>query len=99
MLGALGHAYAMAGLATQAEAVLAELEGMCADRYVSPFNIALVHVGLGRYETAFSFLSQAVSLRSYDLVTLQLDLRYAALRPFAAYEQLLRTVGFTRGQL
>jgi serine/threonine-protein kinase len=96
MLGALAHAYGMAGLHTEAMAVLSELEQMCGDRYVSPSSIALAYIGLGRYETAFSYLSQALALRSYDLVSLQIDPRYDPLRPFAAYEQLLQTLGFSR---
>ena len=68
---------------------------MRSDRYVSPFNLALVHVALGQYDTAFSYLSEALSLRSYDLVTLQVDPRCSRLRKFAAYDQLLQTVGFT----
>lgn len=96
MLGALGHAYGLSGASAEAEAVLTEFERISAERYVSPFDVALVHVGLGRLETAFSYLAQALSLRSYELVTLQVDPRYAPLRSLAAYDQLLSPLGFWR---
>lgn len=98
MLGALGHAYGLGGCAAEAFAVLAELEQMCGDRYVPPSSLALVHIGLGRLENAFSYLSRAMSLRSYDLVSLQADPRYEPLRSFAAYDQLLQTLGFKERQ-
>jgi tetratricopeptide (TPR) repeat protein len=94
MLGALGHVLGRAGSESDASEILTELEHLLADRYVSPFDVALVHLGLNHTEAAFSHLSRALSLRSYELVTLQVDPRYAPLRPFRGYEELRRTLGF-----
>jgi TolB-like protein/Tfp pilus assembly protein PilF len=46
-LGALGHVYASSGRRAEAQKVLAELKDLSRHRYVPPFSVALVYVGLG----------------------------------------------------
>ena len=48
--GFLGYAYAMAGDRAKAEGTIAELNKMSSSRYVSPFCIAYVYLGLGDKE-------------------------------------------------
>jgi hypothetical protein len=45
-LAKLGHGYAMAGRCDEARAVLNQLNALSSQRYISPYDIALVHVGL-----------------------------------------------------
>ena len=50
-LGRMGAALAEAGNPTGAEAILKEMELIAARRYISPYHLALVHCGLGRYRS------------------------------------------------
>src|SRR5262249_44893064 len=47
LIAALGHAYALAGERNKALQSLAELREMSKRRYISPYLIAVVYVGLG----------------------------------------------------
>lgn len=44
--GALGHAYAVSGKREQALRVISDLRELAKNRYVSPFEVALIHAGL-----------------------------------------------------
>lgn len=55
----IGHACALSGDPTQALAVLDELTVLSAQRYVPPYNIAMVYNGLGEYEEALTWLERA----------------------------------------
>lgn len=46
-LAFLGHAYAVSGRRSEAHNLLTKLQQLSKERYVSPYFIALVHVGLG----------------------------------------------------
>ena len=46
-LSQLGQAYAMAGRMDEARAILAQLLARAADRYVPPYHLAYIYVGLG----------------------------------------------------
>ncbi len=88
-LGGLGHGYAAAGRKQDAEQILIELEELSRKRYVDPFQVALVCVGLGDKDRAFEWLRRAsdersgflaIYLRSFPwLDPLRSDPRYADL--------------------
>jgi len=92
-LAGLGRAYARAGREAEARAVLAELEALAAELFVSPLGISLIHEGLGDQEAALDALEQAVEARDPMLIYLALDPRYDGLRGslrFAAIERQVR---------
>lgn len=93
MLGPLGHAYAAAGERSKAVQVLERLESMAARRYVSPFDRALVHVGLADTARAFEWLEKAFVDRSYRMHWLKVDPRFDRLRTDARFSSLLRRMG------
>lgn len=53
-LKALGYTFAVAGKSKEAHAVLDELGALAEEGYVSPYNMATIHVGLGEYDEAFA---------------------------------------------
>jgi len=57
--GELGYAYAMSGRRAEALRMLAELEERSKHEYVSPSARALIHMGLGDKEQAFTWLDKA----------------------------------------
>ncbi|HXJ38222.1 MAG TPA: hypothetical protein VNH18_03025 [Bryobacteraceae bacterium] len=92
-LGALGHAYAIAGNTSEALGVLAHLTDLCRTRYVQPFDFALVHLGLGDTNAAFEWLEHAYKFRSYELVSIKVDPRFDSIRTDPKYSRLLKRLG------
>jgi tetratricopeptide (TPR) repeat protein len=80
MLSALGHAYASAGDAHSARKVLASLITTSRQRYVSSYEIALIHVALGENERAFEWFDRALEERSGWFPYLNADPRLDCLR-------------------
>jgi hypothetical protein len=62
-------------------------------RYVSPYNIAVVYVGLGEKDRAFEWLDKAVAERSPQLVMLNRPGEMDRLRSDPRFAELKRRVG------
>jgi TolB-like protein/Tfp pilus assembly protein PilF len=86
----LGHAYATAGRCDEARAVLDQLNALSSQRYVSPYDIALVHVGLQEYDEAFTWLQRAFEQRSLWLGYLNVEPQLDSLRSDQRFQGLLR---------
>src|SRR5579864_2134630 len=74
-LAALGYVYGLSGRRAEAMNVLTQLALLSKHRYVSPYDIAMVHVALGEKDSAFDWLEKALTARSYELVYLRVDNR------------------------
>lgn len=92
-LAGLGHAYAVAGRRREAQTVLQDLLERNRHSYVSPFDIALIYVGLGEKDTALVWMTKAVSERSTWLVYSKWEPRLDPLRNDSRFQDLLRRVG------
>jgi Tfp pilus assembly protein PilF len=88
----LGYAYARAGEEFQARRIVDDLVGASRKRYVSPYLIALIYVGLGDKTCAFEWLEKAFADRAARLSELP-DPPFARLRSDLRFERLLRRVG------
>src|SRR5262249_5152046 len=58
-LASLGHAYAVVGKRKEAESCIRELKELSQHRYVSPYLIATVYMGLGERDQALQWLVKA----------------------------------------
>jgi eukaryotic-like serine/threonine-protein kinase len=92
----LGHAYAVAGRRGEARRMLAQLQDVARQRYVSPVYIAKVYVGLGETAAAMALLNQAFLERSDQLTGLRVDPAFDPLRADPRFIDLLRRVGLTQ---
>jgi eukaryotic-like serine/threonine-protein kinase len=92
-VAAAGHAYAVAGRRAKALSVLTELEKLSSRRYVSAYDIATIHVGLGDTASAMQWLERAYQERSDGLVYLRVDPRWDGMRSNPRFAQLARRVG------
>ena len=91
MIAALGHAYAIAGRRIEAEKILEQLGALVAQgRYVSPYSLALIYVGLNDKDRAFTWLERAYDERDEALVHLKVDPRLDPLRSDARFTDWLR---------
>jgi TolB-like protein/Tfp pilus assembly protein PilF len=85
----LANALAVAGRSGEARAMLAELSRRRAERYVSPWALASIHVGLGETGEALDWLERAFEERDPALVWLKVHPRFDALRAEPRFEALL----------
>ena len=92
-LAALGRVHALDGRPEEARAVLARLDSLTAERYVSPYLFAGIAEALGDRRRAFAWLEEAVEDRSGDVVYLDRDPRLDRLRDDRRFERIRRGVG------
>jgi len=93
VLGGLGHAYAVSGKRAEAHQVLEELQDLSKRRYVSPFNIALIHAGLGDKAQAFEWLDKAYQDHSQLLSWVNVWPQFDGLRGEPRFQDLVRRMG------
>lgn len=88
-----GRVYAVSGRRSEADKAIAGLKKESARRYVNPYQIALIYVGLGQNEQAFDWLDKAVRERSDMLVYLKTDSRLDPIHSDSRFPELERRVG------
>jgi tetratricopeptide (TPR) repeat protein len=93
MEAALGQAYAVAGKKAEARRALDGLKAAAERRYISPYSIAVLYLGLGDKEQAFAWLDQAYEERDNWLIYLKMEPRLDPLRSDARFADLPRRVG------
>ncbi len=95
-LRALGHAYGLAGKRAEAQRVLDELLARGRRSYVSSYDIALVHAGMGEKDQALAWLEKAYEERNGWLGFLNVEPRLDSLREEARFTALLSKVGLQK---
>jgi len=94
MLAALGHAFATSGRTPEARLVAEELKQRASQKYVPPYNIAMVYAGLGRKDEAFEWLERAYEDRSIWMIFLNVHPMFNDLRPDPRFHSLVRRMAF-----
>ncbi len=92
-LSVIGHAYATASRPAEARKIVEELEALAKTRYVSSYEIGLIHDALGDTDLAFTWLDKALEERSAWLVYLNSEPRLDHLRRDPRLQDLVRRVG------
>jgi DNA-binding winged helix-turn-helix (wHTH) protein/TolB-like protein/tetratricopeptide (TPR) repeat protein len=95
-IAVMGHALAVSGKRSEAQRVLDELKGMSKQRYVPPYNIAIVYVGLGEKQQALAWLEKAYEDRDVRLVFLNVEPKWDALRAEERFTDLIRRMGLAQ---
>lgn len=93
LLAALGRIHALAGRPDEAGAVLARLDSLTTERWVSPYLSAIIAEALGDRRRAFAWLEEAVADRAADVVYLDFDPRLDRLRDDRRFARIRRSVG------
>jgi eukaryotic-like serine/threonine-protein kinase len=89
----LGHAYAVSGNRADAQKTADHMKEMSTQRYVAPYNVAVIYAGLGEKDEAFNWLRRAYDDRSYTLVAyLNTDARLDNLRSDPRFGELRRRI-------
>ena len=88
----LGYAYAVAGKRDEAQKILDELKELSKQPqgYVSPFDFALIYMGLGDKDQTFIWLEKTYEERADILQHIKVSPRYDSLRSDPRFDALLR---------
>ena len=89
----MGRVYALSGNRNEADRAIARLKKESAHRYVNPYHIALIHVGLGQSAQAFEWLNEAFQERSDMLVYLKVDPRLNPIHSDSRFAELAERIG------
>jgi serine/threonine protein kinase/Flp pilus assembly protein TadD len=91
-LARLGHAYAVAGRRVEAQMVLNQLNDLSKQKYVSPYDIAVIYAGMGEKNQAFAWLERAYDERSVWMTHLKVDPSLDPLRSDLRFTELLKKI-------
>ncbi len=92
-LGALARLFAITNRRRQAFKMLHELEALAKDRYVTPFEFAVLHFSLGQVEECKGWLSKSIDDRNFELLSIKADPRLTALRAHPQLAPLIARIG------
>jgi TolB-like protein/Tfp pilus assembly protein PilF len=91
--GSVGYGYAALGRRGEAAAVLRELEADSHRRSVPPYDLAVIHAGLGETDRALAGLDKSLTTRDPESMILPVDPRLDVLRGDPRFDALLRRMG------
>jgi TolB-like protein/Flp pilus assembly protein TadD len=91
-LSLAGYVHAVSGDRAKAEGKIQEMLERKKERYVPPYNLALVFAGLGETETALHWLGEAFEERDVHMTFLR-DHKWDGMRSNAQFQNLLSRVG------
>ncbi|PYV68711.1 MAG: hypothetical protein DMG97_24000 [Acidobacteria bacterium] len=92
-LSLAGYVHAVSGNKAKAETTFHRMLELKRERYVPPYNIALVFAGLRETAAALQWLEQAFADRDVHMPFL-LDHKWDGIRPTPQFQNLLSRVGF-----
>ncbi|HEX7333167.1 MAG TPA: protein kinase [Pyrinomonadaceae bacterium] len=92
-LTALGHAQALAGKRADAEKVIARLQELSKQQYVSPFQTAVVYAGLDERRLALDWLEKSQQERFNWLPFIKVDPVFKKLRSEQRFVELSKNLG------
>ena len=87
--GALGYAYAISGEIDKAQKSLDQLNTLSKEKYVDPYYISLIYLGLGEKDRVFEFSEKAYEGRSMYILGLKVDPFYDDLGSDPRFVELL----------
>jgi serine/threonine-protein kinase len=93
LIGVLGYAYGRAGSRDRAKEHLGELSTRAADGYVPAMWLALVHLGLGDFESLFAVLDRALQERDGSLILVTGAVEFDLVREDPRFTLLLERMG------
>jgi tetratricopeptide (TPR) repeat protein len=96
-LSVAGYVHAVSGDRGKAEGYIHQMLERNKERYVPPYNLALVFAGLGDSEVALHWLGQALEDRDVHMPFL-LDHKWDGMRLNPEFQKLWSRVGFARSE-
>jgi tetratricopeptide (TPR) repeat protein len=91
----LGRAYALSGERTKALKILDELKALSQQSYISPFDMAVIHLGLGDEISLFEWLEEAYLQRVWRIIELTMPI-FDSLHSNPRWQDLVRRIGLAQ---
>ena len=91
-----GYLLARTTNSSEAIEILRTLETIARDRYIPPYAMALINIGLGQDDLAFDWLQRAFESHDVHLVFLTIDPKWNPMRSQARFKDLLLRCGFLK---
>jgi TolB-like protein/Flp pilus assembly protein TadD len=95
-LGFMGYAHALANQPAEAETLLDVLQEISQRKYVSPYSMLLIHLGIGPRERVFELLEQLYGEGNDWLVWLKVSPELKSVRNDPRFKNLMLRLGFTQ---
>ncbi len=92
----LAHAYAVSGNKQEAQVILNDLLESGSKRYLSPYHLATIYIGLGDKYNAIKWLQTSLHNRQHILIFLKYDSRMDDLRSDPRFTSLLQRISRLR---
>jgi tetratricopeptide (TPR) repeat protein len=92
----LGTIYSYSGKRDEAEKVLDQLHELSKQRYVSPFYIASIYVGIGQKDQAFEWFEKGYDEHDHAMETLKVDPMLDNVRSDPRFKALLKKMGLEK---
>ena len=86
----LAYAYALGGQRQEALKILNQQKELAKQRFVSPYNFAIIYTGLGDKDQAFTWLAKCIDERARQVFRLKVRPMFDPLRSDPRYAELLR---------
>jgi hypothetical protein len=90
LLAFLGHAYAESGRRDEALKIIDELSERSKTEYISPYDVAIIYVGLRDKDHAFEQLERAYDDRAGWMINLNVEPIFDPIRSDARFIELVR---------
>jgi TolB-like protein/Tfp pilus assembly protein PilF len=91
--GALGRVSALNGRPAKAKQIIREIEESAHQRYVSPFEPAMIHFALGDLNGGFECLVKAQEERCFELISMNVDPRFDSFRDDSRLRAIANQIG------
>ena len=91
----IGYTYALMKRRAEAEEVLRELQRLTPQKFVPPYNLATVFLGLGESEKALDYLEKAYQERDVHMVFLNVEPKWESLRGSPRFQSLLHRIALS----
>ena len=88
--GYLGYAYAVSGETEKAREMIEALEAGSQPEYLTPYHLAIIHLGLGEKEKALERLSEACDLRTPQYIFFKTGREFDSVRDDPRFQAILR---------
>jgi TolB-like protein/Tfp pilus assembly protein PilF len=93
ILAMLGYAYGLAGQTEAAREIFRRMEELASRCYVSSYDWAVLHTGLGEYDEALRCLGHALNQRSPRVIWLNVEPAFDSLRGDRRFQSIVRSLG------
>lgn len=94
ILAGLARSHAALGETAEASRMLQELESLRKRRYVPPYDVATVHLALGRKTEALDWLEKSYDDRNWSAALIKVEPRLDSLRADRRFQALLARMAF-----